>query len=71
MNAVAPGPVHTGEPSYITPEAEERLNRRIPLGRCGQPEDIANAITFFCSKQASWVTGQVMKVDGGHRIGGL
>ena len=71
VNAVAPGPVHTGEPSYITPEAEERLNRRIPLGRCGQPEDIANAITFFCSKQASWVTGQVMKVDGGHRIGGL
>ena len=71
VNAVAPGPVHTGQPSYITPEAEKRLNRSIPLGRCGQPEDIANAITFLCSKQAEWITGQVIKVDGGHRIGSL
>ena len=71
VNAVAPGPVHTGEPSYITPEVEEQLNRSIPLGRCGQPEDIASAITFFCSKEADWITGQVMKVDGGHRIGGF
>ena len=71
VNAVAPGPVHTGQPSYITPEDEERLNRSIPLGRCGQPEDIANAIAFLCSKQAEWITGQVIKVDGGHRIGSL
>ncbi|MDE2823640.1 MAG: SDR family oxidoreductase [Chloroflexota bacterium] len=71
VTAVAPGPVHTGEPSYITPEAEERLNRAIPLGRCGQPEDIANAITFFRSQQADWITGQVMKVDGGHMTGRL
>ena len=71
VNAVAPGPVHTGQPSYITPEDEKRLNRSIPLGRCGQPEDIANAITFLCSKQADWITGQVIKVDGGHKIGSL
>ena len=71
VNAVGPGPVHTGQPSYITPEAEKRLSRSIPLGRCGQPEDIANAITFLCSNQADWITGQVIKVDGGHRIGGL
>ena len=71
VNAVAPGPVHTGEPSYITPEAEEQLNRTSPLGRCGQPGDIANAITFFCSQQANWITGQVMKVDGGHMTGRL
>ena len=71
VNAVAPEPAHTGEPSYITPEAEERLNRTIPPGRCGQPEDIANAITYFRSQQADWITGQVMRVDGGDMTGRL
>ncbi len=68
VNAIAPGPVHTGQPSYITPEAEKELNRSIPLGHCGQPEDIADAITFLCSKQAAWITGQVIRVDGGRTI---
>jgi 3-oxoacyl-[acyl-carrier protein] reductase len=70
VNAVAPGPVHTGIPkSYITPEAEERLKKRIPLGRCGQPVDIARAVGFLVSDDADWITGQVLCVDGGHSWG--
>jgi 3-oxoacyl-[acyl-carrier protein] reductase len=70
VNAVAPGPVHTGIPkSYITPELEEMLNKRIPLGRCGQPVDIARAVRFLVSEDADWITGQVLCVDGGHSWG--
>ena len=70
VNAVAPGPVHTGIPkSYITPEAEELLKKKIPLGRCGQPVDIARAVGFLASDQADWITGQVLGVDGGHSWG--
>jgi 3-oxoacyl-[acyl-carrier protein] reductase len=70
VNAVAPGPVHTGIPhSYITPELEETLNKKIPLGRCGQPVDIAKAVRFLASDDADWITGQVLTVDGGHSWG--
>lgn len=70
VNAVAPGPVHTGIPqSYITPELEETLNKKIPLGRCGQPADIAKAVRFLVSDDADWITGQVLAVDGGHSWG--
>ncbi len=70
VNAVAPGPVHTGIPeSYITPELENELNKKIPLGRCGQPVDIARAVRFLVSDDADWITGQVLGVDGGHSWG--
>ena len=63
VNVVAPGPVQTG---YITPEMEEKLRAEIPLRRVGQPEDIADVIVFLASKQAGWVTGQLLYVGGGH-----
>jgi len=66
VNAIAPGPVHTGTPSWISSELEEKLNLTIPLGRCGEPEDIASAALFLASQQARWITGQIIKVDGGH-----
>lgn len=70
VNAVAPGPVHTGIPqSYITPELEKALNQKIPLGRCGQPSDIARAVRFLASDDADWITGQILAVDGGHSWG--
>jgi 3-oxoacyl-[acyl-carrier protein] reductase len=65
VNTVAPGPVQTG---YITAEIEERELPGIPLGRIGQPEDIADVIVFLASDQARWLTGQVIKVSGGHAI---
>ena len=63
VNAVAPGPVQTG---YITPKREQEWAPGIPLGRLGQPEDIAHAIVFLASDSAGWITGQVIKVDGGN-----
>lgn len=63
VNTVAPGPTQTG---YIPEEFEKQLLGDIPLRRLGRPQDIADAIVFLASLQASWLTGQVMKVSGGH-----
>lgn len=65
VNSVAPGPVQTG---YITRESEEELLPEIPLRRIGEPRDIADVIVFLASDQARWITGQVIKVSGGHAI---
>ena len=65
VNTVAPGPVQTG---WMTAEREEAESRNIPLRRVGQPEDIADVIVFLASDQARWLTGQVIKVSGGHAI---
>lgn len=65
VNAIAPGPVQTG---WIDAADEERLETSIPLGRVGTPDDIANAVVFLASEQASWITGQVIHVSGGHAL---
>jgi 3-oxoacyl-[acyl-carrier protein] reductase len=65
VNVVSPGPVQSG---YITPEMEEALIPEIPMRTVGRPEDIANAVVFFASEQANWITGQVLTVHGGHRM---
>ena len=63
VNIVSPGPVQTG---YISDAFEESEVRSIPLGRIGQPEDIANVVVFFASRQADWITRQLLYVGGGH-----
>jgi 3-oxoacyl-[acyl-carrier protein] reductase len=65
VNTVAPGPVQTG---YITAESEASLLPTIPLQRLGTPEDIADVLVFLASDHARWLTGQVIKVSGGHEI---
>jgi 3-oxoacyl-[acyl-carrier protein] reductase len=65
VNVVSPGPVQSG---YISPEMEQALITEIPLQRIGRPEDIANTVLFLASEQASWVTGQIIFVHGGHRM---
>jgi 3-oxoacyl-[acyl-carrier protein] reductase len=65
VNAVAPGPVQTG---YISADFEATLTHQIPLRRIGQPEDIADAIVFLASGHSRWLTGQVLKVSGGHAL---
>ena len=65
VNVVSPGPVQSG---YISPEMEEALISDIPLRRVGRPEDIANTVVFLASEQASWITGQIIFVHGGHRM---
>jgi len=65
VNIVAPGPVQTG---YITPESEADIARGTPLGRVGEPDDVADVIVFLASDQASWMTGQLLYVGGGWRM---
>jgi len=65
VNTVAPGPVQTG---WMTLEMEERQAQNIPLRRAGRPGDIADVIVFLASDQARWLTGQVIKVSGGHEL---
>jgi 3-oxoacyl-[acyl-carrier protein] reductase len=66
VNIVAPGPTQTG---YITPAAEAEICANTPLGRLGEPDDIADAIIFLASEQARWLMGQLLYVGGGWRIG--
>lgn len=65
VNTVAPGPVQTG---WMTPELVEQVIPNIPLGRIGRPKDIADVVVFLASEQAGWLTGQVIKVSGGHNL---
>ncbi len=65
VNIVSPGPVQTG---WIAPELEKIIAAETPLGRAGQPEDIADVIVFLASEQARWLTGQLISVSGGHRM---
>lgn len=65
VNIVSPGPIQTG---YITPELENKLKKEIPLGRVGEPEDVAEVVIFFASDQARFLTGQILYVGGGHRM---
>ncbi len=76
VNAVCPGPVYTefnrtvmaqrGQSLNLNEEQMiERIRASIPLGRWGEATDIANAVAFLCSKEAAWITGEVLRVSGG------
>jgi 3-oxoacyl-[acyl-carrier protein] reductase len=65
VNAVAPGYITTDITSGLSEEIREMLLRMTPLGRLGEPEDVARAVRFLCSDEASYVTGEVLLVDGG------
>ncbi|MHC4131483.1 MAG: SDR family NAD(P)-dependent oxidoreductase [Planctomycetota bacterium] len=65
VNTVSPGAVNTG---YLPLHLEQEGIKSYPLRRLGKPEDIANAVIFFASKQADWITGQVLFVGGGNRM---
>lgn len=64
VNAVAPGITETDMMKAVPKEVIEPLIRQIPLGRLGQPEDIANAFLFLASPEAAYITGVVLQVDG-------
>jgi 3-oxoacyl-[acyl-carrier protein] reductase len=65
VNAVAPGYIDTALTQVLPAAAREAILANTPLGRLGQPEDVAGAVRFLCSDEASFVTGEVVLVDGG------
>ena len=71
VNAVAPGPTDTGMLDRFTRTAENKaaLASGVPLGRVGRPEELAQAIVFIASDKASFITGQIVTVDGGKTAG--
>lgn len=70
VNCISPGMVKTPYvASWLTPQAEARVLRRYPLGRIGEPRDVAGAVSFLASPEADWITGQVIHVNGGFFIG--
>jgi 3-oxoacyl-[acyl-carrier protein] reductase len=64
-NVVAPGYVHSRLTDAIPDEMREAMMQNTPLGKLGDPEDIAGAVRFLCSDEASFITGEVLLVDGG------
>ena len=65
VNAIAPGYITTDMTSGMTDAQKEALQGQIPLGRLGSPEDIAHAVRFLAGPGATYITGQVLTVDGG------
>lgn len=73
VNSVRPGMTRSAatEFMYATPGTEERYAAVTPLGRTGEPEDVARVVRFFAGPESAWVTGQNIAADGGQELGGL
>jgi 3-oxoacyl-[acyl-carrier protein] reductase len=65
VNAIAPGLIETDMTGVLSDEVRQSILQKVPLGRLGQPDDIAAAVAYLASAEASYVTGQVLTVDGG------
>ncbi|HEX8433728.1 3-oxoacyl-[acyl-carrier-protein] reductase [Archangium sp.] len=65
VNAVSPGFIGTDMTSHLAEDTREKMMAAIPLGRLGSPEDVAHAVLFLASDAAAYITGEVLKVNGG------
>lgn len=68
VNALAPGMIETKMSEQMNDAAKKAMLERIPAGRIGRPEDVANAAAFLASEESSYITGQVLCVDGGMAV---
>lgn len=64
-NAVAPGFINSDMTAVLTDKVKQQMMDQIPMGEFGNPKDVANAVVFLASEKASYITGQVLTVDGG------
>ncbi len=69
VNAIAPGFIETAMTQALAPELREAMFKQIPLGRPGHDVDVANAVKFLASEEANYITGHVLKVNGGMLMG--
>ncbi|MFQ6606157.1 MAG: 3-oxoacyl-[acyl-carrier-protein] reductase [Fidelibacterota bacterium] len=65
VNCIAPGYIETAMTADLSEEVKENLNKQIPLGRIGQPDDVGTLVVFLASEEAGYITGQTIAVDGG------
>ena len=68
VNAIAPGYIKTAMTDVLSDKIKEQIKEQIPLGTLGEPKDVANLVKFLSSKDSSYITGQVIHVDGGMLI---
>lgn len=68
VNCVAPGPMDTDLIRQLRPEHTEAILKQVTLGRWGQPEEVATAVLFLASDEASYIVGQTLTVDGGNEM---
>ena len=71
VNAIAPGFIETDMSAAVRNKAGDLITKMIPMKRLGQPDDIAKAAVFLASADASYMTGQILKVDGGLSLGAV
>lgn len=65
VNAVAPGFIETQMTDVLKEDIKEEIAKKIPLKRMGTPQDVANVVKFLASNDSSYITGQVINIDGG------
>ena len=68
VNAVAPGFIRTRMTDKLSEDQKKKLLELIPLGRLGEPEDVAKVVLFLCTEESAYVTGHVVSVNGGMYI---
>ena len=68
VNAICPGAIRTRAHDHLDPSILERVKAQIPMNRVGEPEDVANLVTFLSSDKANYITGQTIAVNGGRHM---